>query len=145
MVQEKSFFFAQIKTSIPNNQDLLKSKTWIQNRPFLNTYWYIRTFLEVRFAVRGGGRGSNLHTHCLKLVRIMLETWNSARKYRHICSFKNIAFSTKTPLLLLMSAIFAKNQYFLAKIVVLLKAIVRELYYVFFSSVFRFSKIKGYY
>ena len=39
----------------------------------------------------------------------------------------NIPFSTKPLLILLMSAFFAKNQRFLAKIVPLLKAIVWEL------------------
>ena len=29
---------------------------------------------------------------CLKLVRIMLETWNLARKYKPICSFKKYTF-----------------------------------------------------
>ena len=31
-------------------------------------------------------------TPCLKLVRIMLETWNLARKYKSICIFKKYIF-----------------------------------------------------
>ena len=37
-------------------------------------------------------------TYCLSLVRIMLETWKLARKYRLIFSFKNYIFSHKDPL-----------------------------------------------
>ena len=53
----------------------------------------------------------------------MLQTSNLVRKYKYICCFsKNISFSTKTPLILLMSAffrqkisIFCKKQYFYSK------------------------------
>ena len=56
----------------------------------------------------------------------------------------NIPFSTKTHLILLMSAFFfAKNQHFFGKLVPLLKAIVWELCQRFFSSVFSFWKIGG--
>ena len=44
----------------------------------------------------------------------------------------------------MMSAFFAKNQRFLAKIIPLLIAIVWELCWRFFSSVFSFCKIQGY-
>ena len=49
-------------------------------------------FLGVCFEV--GWRGGKI-TPFLKLIRIMLETWNLARKYTRIFSFtKNILFST---------------------------------------------------
>ena len=54
---------------------------------------------------------------------------------------ENIAFSTKTCLALLIWAFF----FFLAKIVPLLKTIVWELCWRFFSSVIRSCKIKDYY
>ena len=44
--------------------------------------------LGVRFEVGGGGMG-------LKLVRIMLETWNLVRKYHTYAVSENIPFSTK--------------------------------------------------
>ena len=46
---------------------------------------------------------------CLKLVRIMLETWNLVRKYTHspVVS-QNIPLRTKA-LLILLSAFFVKN------------------------------------
>ena len=43
-------------------------------------------FLGVRFEV--GGK----ITPCLKLVRVMLETWNLARKYTLTCSFRKYIF-----------------------------------------------------
>ena len=64
----------------------------------------------------GTGAGGKI-TPCLKLVKIMLETWNFVLKFVHICS--------------------------LAKMVLLIKAIVWELCKGFFSSVFSFCKIKG--
>ena len=47
---------------------------------------------------------------CLKLVIIMLETWNLERKYTHspVVS-ENIPVSAKALLILLMSAFFVKN------------------------------------
>ena len=44
--------------------------------------------LEVRFEVGG----SKIIPHCLKLVRIMLETSNLVRKYTHICRFRKYTF-----------------------------------------------------
>ena len=35
---------------------------------------------------------------CLKLIGIMLETSNLARKYRHICSFRKYSFYFQDPL-----------------------------------------------
>ena len=46
-------------------------------------------FLGVRFEVGGGG---GVKVPRLKLVRIMLETSNSARKYISICSFRKYTF-----------------------------------------------------
>ena len=72
---------------------------------------------------------------CLELVRIMLKTYNLARKYTTISSFKKYNFQYLGLLILLMSAFFAKNQHFLAKVVPLLKGIVRELCQRYFNSV----------
>ena len=60
-------------------------------------------FLGVGFEVSGGEI-----TLCLKLVRLMLEI-------THICSFRNIPFSTKVALILLMSALFCKKSAFFGK------------------------------
>ena len=61
-------------------------------------------FLGVRFEVGGsggfvlrwggggGGGGGVKLPPCLKLVRIMLETSNLARKYTPICSFRKYTF-----------------------------------------------------
>ena len=61
----------------------------------------------------------------------MLETSNLPRKYTHIFRkyIKANIFrkSTKALIILLMSAIFAKNQRFLDKIAALLKVVLREL------------------
>ena len=51
----------------------------------------------------------------LKLVRIMLETSNLALKYIQICSFKNIPFSIKVFLVLLMLAFFLQKVRFFSK------------------------------
>ena len=74
----------------------------------------------------------------------MLEAWHMVRKYTHIFGSRNIRLSSKALLILLMSTFFAKNQRFLEKMIPLLKAIVWELCYILFSSVFRFRKIKEY-
>ena len=93
-------------------------------------------FLGVPFVGRGG---VGKITSRLKLVIIMLETWNLVRMYTHI------SFNTRNILILLMSASFGKNQHFVSKIVRLFKAIVWELCNKFFSYIFSFCKIKGYY
>ena len=52
-------------------------------------------FLRVHFAGGGGGEGAGVRgkiTPCLKLFRIMLETWNLVRKYTHIISFRKYTF-----------------------------------------------------
>ena len=65
---------------------------------------------------------------CIKLVRIMLETSNLARKYTLIYSFRKDTFRYKDSLNFADVIIFfEKNQRFWAKIVPLLKAIMREL------------------
>ena len=56
---------------------------------------------------------------------------------------ENISFSTKALWILLISALFAKNQHLLAKILPLVKAALKS-YIRDFSSVFSFCKIKGY-
>ena len=47
-------------------------------------------FLGVCFEV--GWRGGGKITPFLKLIRIMLETWNLARKYTRIFSFRKYTF-----------------------------------------------------
>ena len=46
------------------------------------------------------------------------------RKYTHICTFRKYTFKYQNPLNFADVIIFAKSQYFLVKIVPLLKAIV---------------------
>ena len=96
--------------------DLLQS-TGVNNMGlFRGSFW----------GVGGGGE----ITLCLKLGRIMLETLRiTANTY--VVS-ENMPVSFKALLILLISAFFAKNQCFLAKIVPLLKAIVWELWQRFF-------------
>ena len=66
-----------------------------------------------------------------------------ASTYTYVFS-ENVPFSIKTFLIFLMSAFFAKNQYFLAKIVYLLEAIVSKLCERDFLVLFPgFCKIKG--
>ena len=71
-------------------------------------------FLGVLFEVWGGGK---ITLPVLKLVRILLETWTLARKYTRICSFRKY--------------FFGKNSF--------LKAIVWEMCYRLFASVFSFD------
>ena len=49
----------------------------------------------VRGSFWGGEEGKI--TPCLKLVRIMLETWNLLRKYTHIFSFRKYTFYYQDP------------------------------------------------
>ena len=69
----------------------------------------------------------------LKLIRIMLVTWNLVRKYTHI---------SRLPCFCLCQHFFAKYQHFLSKIVPSLKVMIWELRMKFFSYVFGFYKIK---
>ena len=55
-------------------------------------------------------RGGNPPAPCLKLVRIMLETWYVSR-HIHVVS-KNIPFRTKALLILLSGFFLVKNQHF---------------------------------
>ena len=121
-LQENTVLFMLVNTINPNLGWLFKGLFW-----------------------GGGGGWGGKTTHCLKLFRIMLETSNLARKYTLIFSLRKYTFNTKAFLVLLISAFFATNQRFLAKIIPLLKAIVWELYYRFYSSVFSFCKMEGYY
>ena len=69
---------------------------------------------------RGLFFGSNITTaHRLKLVRTVLETWNSVRKYTDIFSFKKNSGSLNFAFFF-----FAKVNHFSSKIVPLHKAIV---------------------
>ena len=78
-------------------------------------------YLGVRFEV---GRGVKLPPPCLKLVRIMLETWILVRKYIHVCSFRKYTFQYPDCLNFDdVSIFFPKIGHFLAKIVLLLEEI----------------------
>ena len=91
-----------------------------------------------------GGRGKI--TPCLKLVRIMLEKSNLARKYTPLCNFRKCPFEFLDPLNFADVSIFLqKISVFLSKKVPLLKAIVWKLCEIFSSSVCSFCKKKGYY
>ena len=63
-------------------------------------------FLGVRFEVRVGKLPP---PPCLKLVRIMLETSNLARKYTPICSFRKYSFYYLGPLSFADVSIFLQN------------------------------------
>ena len=87
--------------------------------------------------------GRGVKTPCLKLVKIMLESWNLVSNYKHIFSFRKYSFCYKYLFNFAdVSIFFLKNQYVLSKIVPLLKAIVWKLYLRTFSSVFIFCKVK---
>ena len=86
-------------------------------------------FLGVRFEV--GGK----ITPCLKLVRIILEISNLARKYKTICSFRKYTFQYLAPPILLIPAFFCRKlAFFLQKGTLLCQ--------IFFSSVFSFCKTR---
>ena len=72
----------------------------------------------------------------------MLETSNLARKYTPTCSFRNIPFSAQAPLILLMSAFFAKNQRFLFKKSTFTQRNSMRAVLEIFSSVFSYCKKK---
>ena len=55
-------------------------------------------FRDLLWGGGSGGDGGNYSFTCLKLVRIMLETSNLARKYMHICSFRKHTFWFQAPL-----------------------------------------------
>ena len=64
----------------------------------------------------------------LKLVWITLETWNLVRKYTHIYSFRKYTFYYQDIVSFAdVSICFVKYQYFLGKIVPLIKATLWEL------------------
>ena len=86
-------------------------------------------FLRVRFEVGGRGGGGGKITPCLKLIRVMLESWNLVRKYTYTYVVsENMPFGTKAFLILLMLTFFLqKISVFLAMIVPLLKAVLWEL------------------
>ena len=66
---------------------------FIRSRHCLTLIWV--GFLGIRFEVGGG---KIIPPPCLKLVRVMLETSNLARKYTPICSFRKYTFQYLGPL-----------------------------------------------
>ena len=66
---------------------------------------------------KGAGDGAWVYPACLKLIRIILETWYLLRKYTHIYVVsENMRSSTKALLILLMSVFFF---FFLQKSIIL--------------------------
>ena len=91
---------------------------WFKNRSYeLPLIWGKWVLFSDLFC---SGEGVNLapspypSTSHLKLNSIKLETWNLARKYTYICSFKKYTFKYTKTLLILWSqrGVFVKNQYF---------------------------------
>ena len=76
-------------------------------------------FLGVHFEV-----GVSKFTPCLKLVRIMLETWNLVREYTQKFSLRKYIFLVPRPSYFCWCQDFCKKLAFLAKIVPLPKATV---------------------
>ena len=62
-------------------------------------------FLGIRFEMGE----SKVTPSCLKIVRIMLETWNLVRKYTHICSFRKYTFCYKGPVNFADASIFLQK------------------------------------
>ena len=97
-------------------------------------------FLEVRFKVVVVVVVRGVKLSRLKLVRIMLEIWNLARKYIHICKFRKYMFPYQGPLILLIPAIFCKKSAFLAKNSTFTPSSSMRAVR-FFSSIFSFYKV----
>ena len=114
--------------------------------------WFIKNYIafnpdKVSFpSSRFRGSFFGKITSCLKLVRVIIKTWNLVLRDTHTYVVsERIPFSKKTLLILLISAfVFTNNQQFLSKIAPLLKAIIWKMCYRLFSSVFSFCKRKGY-
>ena len=65
---------------------------------------------------------------------VVLETWNLVHKYKHIHGFRRYTFYHQGPLSFAdVNIFFRKNLHFLAKIVLLLKAIVWQLWWRFLA------------
>ena len=99
--------------------------------------------LGVRFEVEVGvGSGDKITprpppTLCLKVVRIMLGTWNLIRKYTHI-------YFQKIYLLVNILSFFCKNSAFSGKNSTFTQSNSVRAVLKIFRSVFSFCKIKGY-
>ena len=85
-------------------------------------------FVGVHFEVCAeGGVWVIKTTPCLKLVRIMLETWKLVRKYTHVCSFRNYSSHYQGLINFDFNAdisIFCQRLIFLSNIVLLIKSMV---------------------
>ena len=81
----------------------------------------------------------------VKLFRIMLETWNLVRNYKHIFRFRKYAcYYQDHSNLLIIAFSFAKKSAFLGKFSPFIQSNTVKPALDIFSSFFRFSKIKGY-
>ena len=66
----------------------VKPRWWRFSAEIVNTL----TLIWMGFLGVCSQREGYNYTHCLKFVRVMLETWNLARKYTLICSFTKYTF-----------------------------------------------------
>ena len=82
------------------------------------------TIILVEFGGFVMGVGSGVFSHCVELVRIMLETWNLVCESINLCSFRKHTFQCQDPLDFADVSMFCKKRDFLTKIVSLLKATV---------------------
>ena len=88
--------------------EILYLKSVLHKLILLTLIWV--DFLGARFEV--GGRSKTR----LKLVTIMLETWNFVRNFTHIFNFRKYIFQYQGPFNLAdISIFFAKNQHFFPK------------------------------
>ena len=87
--QERRTYSGQIYFFHISNILHLKFNTF-----YFSSSWSILTLIWLGFlgVCVEVGRGGGKITPCLKLVRIMLEPSNLARKYTHICSFRKYTF-----------------------------------------------------
>ena len=125
-----------MKLSIPFLPELFLS--FLTSHFTLTLIWV--GFLGARFEV-GNLITPLLHPPCLKLVRVMLETCVSTHSY--VVS-ENMLFSTKSHLILLMSAFFCKKSALCSQNSTFTQTNIVRAALRFFSSVFSFCKIKGY-
>ena len=73
---------------IGHSYDEWYGKTWMVKLMNCLTGWDF----EVRWILRFDGKSGwgKYISHCLKLIKIMLETWNLICNYKETCSFRKI-------------------------------------------------------
>ena len=90
---------------------LFIDKNMLYKVKFLTLIW--AEFLGVHFEVGVWVEGKI--TPCLKLVRIKLEIWHLARKYRPMCSFRKFTFQYQDFLNFADVSTFCKKSVFFGK------------------------------